>query len=106
MEQTQTLLYEDAMKLDFLEEITSMPGGEKIKHCIQCGTCSGSCPVSWAMPEAPRKIFALIRAGMRDQVLDSLSIWTCASCYQCTVRCPQQIKIIEGLKKVHSVLHR
>jgi heterodisulfide reductase subunit C len=32
---------------------------------------------------------------MRDKVLNSLTIWTCASCYQCAVRCPQQIHITD-----------
>ena len=91
----ETVLYEEAMDLKFLDEVYGIPGGDKIKDCIQCGTCSGSCPVSWAMEETPRQIFAMIRAGMRDQVLDSLTIWTCASCYQCADRCPQEIKITD-----------
>jgi heterodisulfide reductase subunit C len=96
MNDTQkTVIYEQAMDLRFLDEVYGIPGGEKIKDCIQCGTCSGSCPVSWAMEETPRQIFAMIRAGMRDKVLDSLTIWMCASCYQCAARCPQEIKITD-----------
>jgi heterodisulfide reductase subunit C len=91
----KTVIYEQAMDLKFLDEVYGIPGGEKIKDCIQCGTCSGSCPVSWAMEETPRQIFAMIRAGMRDKVLDSLTIWMCASCYQCVARCPQEIKITD-----------
>ncbi len=91
----KTVIYEQAMNLKFLDEVYGIPGGEKIKECIQCGTCSGSCPVSWAMEETPRQIFAMIRAGMRDKVLDSLTIWMCASCYQCVARCPQEIKITD-----------
>jgi quinone-modifying oxidoreductase, subunit QmoC len=91
----QTVLYEQAMDPGFLDEVYGIPGGEKIKDCIQCGTCSGSCPVSWAMDETPRQIFAMIRAGMRSQILDSATIWTCASCYQCAARCPQEIKITD-----------
>jgi heterodisulfide reductase subunit C len=91
----QTVIYEQAMDLHFLGDVYRIPGGEKIKECIQCGTCSGSCPVSWAMEETPRKIFAMVRAGMRDKVLDSLTIWTCASCYQCMHRCPQEIRITD-----------
>lgn len=91
----QTVLYEQAMRLDFLDQVYQIPGGERIKDCIQCGTCSGSCPVSWAMEETPRKIFAMIRAGMKDHVLNSTTIWTCASCYKCTVRCPQGIRITD-----------
>jgi heterodisulfide reductase subunit C len=91
----QTVLYEQSMDPGFLDEVYRIHGGEKIKDCIQCGTCSGSCPVSWAMEETPRQIFAMIRAGMRDRILESLTIWTCASCYQCAHRCPQQIKITD-----------
>ena len=91
----QTVLYEQSMDPRFLDEVYGIPGGEKIKNCIQCGTCSGSCPVTWAMEESPRQVFAMVRAGMRDRVLDSLTIWTCASCYQCASRCPQQIKITD-----------
>ena len=91
----QTVIYEKAMDLNFLDDLYHIPGGEKIKDCIQCGTCSGSCPVSWAMEETPRQVFAMVRAGMREKVLDSLTIWTCASCYQCTHRCPQEIKITD-----------
>jgi heterodisulfide reductase subunit C len=90
-----TVIYEKAMDLNFLDEVYHIPGGEKIKDCIQCGTCSGSCPVSWAMEETPRQIFAMVRAGMRDKIMDSLTIWTCASCYQCMNRCPQGIKITD-----------
>ena len=90
-----TVIYEQAMDLKFLAEVYGIPGGSKIKDCIQCGTCSGSCPLSWAMEETPRQIFAMVRAGMRDRVLDSLTIWTCASCYQCINRCPQEIKITD-----------
>lgn len=94
-EPQQTVLYEHSMDPQFLDEVYGIPGGDRIRDCIQCGTCSGSCPVSWAMEETPRQVFAMIRAGMRDRVLDSLTIWTCASCYQCSGRCPQEIKITD-----------
>ncbi len=47
------------------------------------------------MEESPRQIIAMVRAGMRDRVLESATIWTCASCYFCTARCPQEIKITD-----------
>ncbi len=87
----------------FLSEICSIPGGERIFHCIQCGTCSGSCPTASWMDHSPRQLFALIRAGLRDEVLASNTPWTCASCYSCYVRCPKDIKITDvmyGLKRL------
>jgi len=76
----------------FLNEICSIPGGEKIRLCIQCGTCSGSCPNADKMEYTPRQLIAMARAGMQDEVLSSNSMWYCASCYLCTVCCPRDIK--------------
>ena len=79
----------------FVEEIAATPGGEKIRACIQCGICTGSCPAANEMEYAPRKIIAMIRAEMRDEVLSSSSMWHCLSCYTCTVRCPRGVKPAE-----------
>ena len=48
----------------FLEEVLASPVGEKIKTCIQCGTCSASCPTSYAWEHTPRQVIGLFRAGM------------------------------------------
>ncbi len=78
-----------------VSEVAAVPGGENIYHCIQCGVCSGTCPAAGAMQYPPRKMIALIRAGMRDEVLSSGSMWHCLSCYMCTVRCPRGVKPTE-----------
>ncbi|MBW2220604.1 MAG: 4Fe-4S dicluster domain-containing protein, partial [Deltaproteobacteria bacterium] len=62
--------------------------GKDILKCIQCGTCSGSCPFTDQMDYAPRGLFALIRDGEMDEVLKSNTMWFCSSCYQCVERCP------------------
>lgn len=76
---------------EFLESVYAIPHGEKIKQCIQCGTCSASCPSSAAMQYGPREIIAALRAGMLDRVLNANTVWLCVSCYSCTVRCPAGI---------------
>jgi heterodisulfide reductase subunit C len=47
------------------------------------------------MDHTPRAIFAMLRAGMKDEVLKSNTPWMCVSCYYCTVRCPQNIHITD-----------
>lgn len=79
----------------FLDEVKASPGGAHVLACIQCGTCTGSCPMADAMEYPPRKIIAMIRAGMRDEVLSSNSMWFCLSCYMCTARCPRDVKPTE-----------
>lgn len=66
-----------------------------INRCIQCGTCSGSCPLSDLMDHAPRELFALIREGAYDEVLASNTAWFCVSCYACMVRCPKEIPVTD-----------
>jgi heterodisulfide reductase subunit C len=82
-------------KDSFVDEVHALPGGEGVRLCIQCGTCSGSCPNANKMDYTPRELIAMARAGMRDEVLSSNSMWLCLSCYLCTVRCPRKIKITE-----------
>ena len=79
----------------FAEEVCSIPGGETIHKCIQCGVCSGSCPNADLMDYSPRKLIAMVRSGMREEVLSSNSMWYCLTCYLCTVRCPRGIKPTE-----------
>lgn len=75
--------------------IAETVGGERLRLCLQCGTCGGSCPSGPDMDHTPRAIFALIAADEREEVLSSNTAWYCVSCYHCTVRCPQEIPITD-----------
>jgi len=76
--------------------------GEEIKMCMQCGVCAASCPLSLQMDFSPRKIFSLIRAGKREEVLGCNAIMLCTSCYSCKVRCPRGIPVIDVM---HGLAH-
>jgi heterodisulfide reductase subunit C len=86
---------EEDLRSSFLRQLKAIPNSEKIKSCIQCGTCTGSCPVSYAMDIPPRELIALFRAGDLETLLNSKSIWVCSSCYSCQTRCPSLIKVTE-----------
>jgi len=88
---------ERELRKTFLDQARLVPGAERITRCLQCGTCTGSCPVSYAMDISPRMVIALFRAGEIGEILRSRTIWICASCYMCTTRCPQTIKITDLL---------
>ena len=88
---------------EFMQAIMDLPEGEKIKACIQCGTCSGACPTSYAMDYTPREVIAALRAGMLDRVLNSNTVWVCSSCYGCTVRCPAGIKLTDVMYELKSL---
>jgi heterodisulfide reductase subunit C len=67
--------------------------GEKIQNCYQCQKCSAGCPVNFAMDILPNQMFRHIQYGHREKVLSSKTIWICAYCHACSVRCPNGIDI-------------
>jgi len=78
----------------FLKEVeANVEEGEWVKMCMQCGVCSGSCPLGKFWDHPPQEIFMMIRAGKREEVLSSESMWMCTSCYNCIVRCPRELPI-------------
>lgn len=77
---------------DFINEVIQA-GGEGVQSCYQCGTCAGGCPTEYVMDYSPRKIMRMIQLGLKDKVLESTTIWLCASCNTCVTRCPRDVKI-------------
>ncbi|HTQ85467.1 MAG TPA: 4Fe-4S dicluster domain-containing protein, partial [Candidatus Solibacter sp.] len=80
---------------DWARQVSERPGCEGLFSCLQCGACSGTCPLSIYMDLTPRRVVALVREGFRQDALSSRTIWLCASCYSCAVHCPRQIHITD-----------
>jgi len=94
---------------NFLKEIEEQAEmGDWVKMCMQCGLCSGSCPThfqaGWEHP--PQEIFMMIRAGKRDEVLKSTSMWMCTSCYNCYVRCPRKVPVTHVMHGIAEYAYR
>ena len=78
----------------FLKEVeANVEEGDWVKMCMQCGVCAGSCPFGPYWDHPPQEIFMMIRAGKREEVLSSTSMWMCTSCYNCIARCPRELPI-------------
>jgi heterodisulfide reductase subunit C len=77
-----------------------IPAGGLLNRCIQCGTCSASCPSAHAMDITPRQMWRLAQLGFRDEVLHSKAMWLCSLCYTCHVRCPRGIPLTETIVKL------
>jgi heterodisulfide reductase subunit C len=80
---------------EWAKHVAARPGCEELFSCLQCGTCSGTCPLSIYMDFGPRRIIGLVREGFREEALSCQTIWLCASCYSCAVHCPRQIRITD-----------
>lgn len=83
---------------DIIEKvIASAPDGERIRRCLQCGTCSGVCPYGYIMEFPPSRMITSLRAEDFDRVLSSDTVWLCLSCNACTEVCPARIPLTETL---------
>jgi heterodisulfide reductase subunit C len=74
----------------FPREISAASGQDLIK-CLQCGKCSGGCPVYSAAKDGPRRVISLILDGLKHQAMASKLIWYCVGCSTCASRCPVDI---------------
>ncbi len=97
----------DKYRNDFLKEVEeNVEEGHWVKMCMQCGVCSGSCPFGPHWDHPPQEIFMMIRAGKRDEVLTTESMWMCTSCYNCIVRCPRELPITHIMHGLANYAHR
>ena len=74
---------------------------EAVRACIQCGTCTGSCPNAFAMDRTPRQLWRLLLVGEVAEIFQSKTFTLCSACYLCTLRCPRGLPLTElmaGLK--------
>jgi len=73
--------------------------------CIQCGKCTGGCPVSLKSDLNSR---LLVRRGLlsqNDEVLGDIEyIWDCTTCSTCTLRCPKGIEPSEVIIGMRTLL--
>ena len=76
------------------------PQGRLIRRCIQCGTCTASCPAAHAMDISPRQMWRMVQLGLEEEVLRSKTMWLCSLCYQCQVRCPRGIPLTDTITRL------
>lgn len=84
-----------AFDVTLAERVT--PEWEKLFSCMQCGTCTSSCPTAYAMDYTPRQLWQMMRLGMEEEVLNSQTFWLCTVCKSCQVRCPRGISLTDTM---------
>jgi heterodisulfide reductase subunit C len=89
---------------NFKYDVAAQPGGEQIKVCYSCGTCTAGCPVTEVDPRySPRKIIRMVLLGQRQAVLSDELLWYCETCYACSVYCPQNVKFGDVMRALREM---
>ena len=90
------------LQSDFVKKVTEI-SGQDLLACNQCGKCSAGCPMCFAMDLLPNQIIRLAQLGLEEDIAASKTIWICASCLTCTVRCPRGVdvgRVMEAIRLV------
>jgi heterodisulfide reductase subunit C len=88
----ETIRLNESEDRDFIERV-SRESGQAVENCYQCGKCTAGCPVAFAYDLMPHQVMRMVQMGLKEEVLRCQSIWLCASCVTCTVRCPRKIDV-------------
>jgi quinone-modifying oxidoreductase, subunit QmoC len=64
-------------------------GGDAMRQCVQCATCSAVCDLTSDHAPLPRKEMLWAQWGLKDRIVADVDLWLCHECHDCTLRCPR-----------------
>ena len=89
---------------DFIDEF-NRSGKFNAAACMNCGTCTGLCPMGLEM--LPRQLFRYVLLGLEDRILaQTETVFTCLLCRMCEENCPAGVKITANVRTLRNYINR
>ena len=90
--------------IEFIKSLKET-GGDTLKKCYQCASCSVACPLSTDQHPFPRKEMIWAQWGMKERLFDDPEVFLCHQCGDCTEICPRGAKPAEVLGAIRAYLY-
>lgn len=90
---------------EFVRELQAA-GGETLKKCFQCATCSVACPVSPANNPYPRKEMVWASWGLKDKLRKDVDLWLCHNCGNCADLCPRGARPADLMSAARNMVYK
>jgi Fe-S oxidoreductase len=85
-----------------IADLIAEAGGNDLRVCMQCGTCTAVCPWPTVKEFSPRRVLRRVSLGLEGY--EAEDIWNCVNCRSCVQRCPRALDMIEVVRATRSVL--
>ncbi|GAB6036673.1 quinone-interacting membrane-bound oxidoreductase complex subunit QmoC [Fundidesulfovibrio butyratiphilus] len=89
----------------FVRELQAS-GGDSLKKCYQCATCSVACPLSPPVNPFPRKEMIWAQWGLKDKLMNDIDVWLCHNCGTCSDMCPRGARPGDTLAAIRNMTYR
>lgn len=91
--------------VEFIQDLKKR-GGETLKKCFQCATCSVVCDPSPQENAFPRKEMIWSSWGMKEQLLSDPDIWLCHGCMECSRQCPRGARPADMMSALRDYVYK